>query len=121
MPGKCECRGDGNGLRHGYCFVPATQGCRTRQGDRAKGQLQAARLRQTESSVGCFSRRRYIVLCLYVKVIMLTVLFLAFYLENGSGKALRRNDLGPFGHLVGKVWDWLTRPEPDRGELDAVV
>ena len=63
--------------------------------------------------------RRYIVLCLYVKVIMLTVLFLAFYLENGSGKALRRNDLGPLGRLVGNGWDWLTRPEPDNGELEA--
>ena len=41
-------------------------------------------------------------LCLYVKVIMLTVLFLAFYLENGSGKALRREDLGTLGRLVGK-------------------
>ena len=56
-------------------------------------------------------------LCLYVEVIMLTVLFLAFYLENGSGKALRRTDLGPFGWLVGTVWDWLTQPDPGRGEL----
>ncbi len=59
-------------------------------------------------------------LCLYVKVIMLTVLFLAFYLENGSGKALRRDDLGPFGRFVGMGWDWLTRPEPDRGQLEVV-
>ena len=59
-------------------------------------------------------------LCLYVKVIMLTVLFLAFYLENGSGKALRRIDLGPFGGFVGLVWDWLTQPEPDLGEAGAV-
>ena len=59
-------------------------------------------------------------LCLYVKVIMLTVLFLAFYLENGSGKALRREDLGPLGRLVGMAWDWLTQPEPDRGELETV-
>ena len=60
------------------------------------------------------------VLCLYVKVIMLTVLFLAFYLENGSGKALRRIDLGPFGGIVGMVWDRLTQPEPDLGEAEAV-
>ena len=60
------------------------------------------------------------VLCLYVKVIMLTVLFLAFYLENGSGKALRRSDLGPFGGIVGMVWDRLTRPEPDLGEHEAI-
>ncbi len=59
-------------------------------------------------------------LCLYVKVIMLTVLFLAFYLENGSGKALRRIDLGPFGGFVGMVWDRLTQPEPDLGEAGAV-
>ena len=59
-------------------------------------------------------------LCLYVKVIMLTVLFLAFYLENGSGKALRRIDLGSFGGFVGMVWDRLTRPEPDLGESEAI-
>ena len=59
-------------------------------------------------------------LCLYVKVIMLTVLFLAFYLENGSGKALRWNDLGVPGRLVGMVWDGLTEPGPGHGELGAV-
>ena len=64
--------------------------------------------------------RRYIVLCIYVEVIMLTVLFLAFHLENGSGKALRRTDLGCLGRFVGAGWDWLTRPEPDRGEIEAL-
>ena len=59
-------------------------------------------------------------LCLYVKVIMLTVLFLAFHLENGSGKALRRNDLGPLEGFVGMVWDRLTRPDPDFGEPEAI-
>ena len=60
------------------------------------------------------------VLCLYVKVIMLTVLFLAFHLGNGSGKALRRVDLGPFGGIVGMVWDRLTQPAPDLGEPEAI-
>ncbi len=60
------------------------------------------------------------VLCLYVKVIMLTVLFLAFFLDNGSGKALRRCDLGPLGGFVGMVWDRLTRPQPDRGKPEAI-
>ena len=60
------------------------------------------------------------VLCLYVKVIMLTVLFLAFHLEYGSGKALRRVDWGPFGGFVGRVWDRLTRPEPNLDEHEAI-
>ena len=55
-------------------------------------------------------------LCFYVKVIMLTVLFLAFYLENGSGKALRESDLGVLGRHVGNIWERLTRPELDGGE-----
>ncbi len=60
------------------------------------------------------------VLCLYVKVIMLTVLFLAFHLENGSGKALHRVDWGPFGGFVGRVWDRLTWPEPNLDEHEAI-
>ena len=55
-------------------------------------------------------------LCLYVKIIMLTVLFLAFYLENGSGKALRESDLGFLGRHVGNIWERLTRPDADGGE-----
>ncbi len=58
-------------------------------------------------------------LCLYVKVIMLTVLFFAFYLENGSGRALRESDLGFLGRYVGNIWERLTQPELDDGEPEA--